>query len=85
MGKVVSEPQTEPGDPADQGKYLAEFPEEFPMRLIRMFSVAGETVLDPFMRSGRLPMHPAASEMADLIETILAAVIKNDGFDGDLW
>ena len=29
-------------------------------------------------------MHPAVSEEAYLIETILAAVIKNDGFDVDL-
>jgi modification methylase len=30
----------------------AAFPEELPERLIRMFSVKGETVLDPFMGSG---------------------------------
>jgi len=48
MGKVVSEAQTELGDPADQDKHLVMFPEELPMRLIGMFSFVGETVLDPF-------------------------------------
>ena len=76
MGKVVSEAQTEPGNPADQDKHLAMFSEELPMRLIRMLSFVGETVLDPFLGSGCLPMHPAASEVADLNETSLAAVIK---------
>jgi len=28
------------------------FPEELPRRLIKMFSFAGETVLDPFLGSG---------------------------------
>ena len=28
------------------------FPEELPKRLIKMFSFAGETVLDPFLGSG---------------------------------
>ena len=58
--------QTEPGDPADQDNHLAMFPEELPMRLIRMLSFVGETVLDPFLGSGRLPVHPAALEVADL-------------------
>ncbi len=35
-----------------QDKHLAMFPEELPRRLIRMFSFAGETVLDPFFGSG---------------------------------
>jgi len=35
-----------------QDKHLAMFPEELPKRLIRMFSFAGETVLDPFLGSG---------------------------------
>ncbi len=39
-----------PGD--KQGRHLAVFPEEVPRRLIRMFSFAGETVLDPFLGSG---------------------------------
>jgi site-specific DNA-methyltransferase (cytosine-N4-specific) len=31
---------------------VAAFPEEIPSRLIRMFSVAGDTVLDPFIGTG---------------------------------
>ena len=31
---------------------IAAFPEEIPRRLIRMFSVIGDTVLDPFLGSG---------------------------------
>ncbi len=37
---------------ARQNGHLAMFPEELPRRLIRMFSFAGETVLDPFLGSG---------------------------------
>jgi len=32
--------------------HLAMFPEELPKRLIKMFSFAGDTVLDPFLGSG---------------------------------
>ncbi|MBN2289511.1 MAG: thermonuclease family protein [Candidatus Glassbacteria bacterium] len=35
-----------------QKKHLAMFPEELPRRLIRMFTFAGDTVLDPFLGSG---------------------------------
>jgi site-specific DNA-methyltransferase (adenine-specific) len=35
-----------------QDQHLAMFPEELPKRLIKMFSFAGETVLDPFLGSG---------------------------------
>jgi site-specific DNA-methyltransferase (adenine-specific) len=35
-----------------QDKHLAMFPEEVPKRLIKMFSFAGDTVLDPFLGSG---------------------------------
>jgi len=35
-----------------QEEHLAMFPEELPARLIKMFSFAGETVLDPFLGSG---------------------------------
>jgi site-specific DNA-methyltransferase (cytosine-N4-specific) len=31
---------------------VAAFPEEIPSRLVRMFSVAGDTVLDPFLGTG---------------------------------
>lgn len=39
-----------PGEKQD--KHLAMFPEELPTRLIKMFSFAGETILDPFFGSG---------------------------------
>lgn len=35
-----------------QNKHLAMFPEELPLRLIRMFSFVGDTILDPFLGSG---------------------------------
>ena len=35
-----------------QDKHLAMFPVELPTRLIKMFSFAGDTVLDPFAGSG---------------------------------
>jgi len=35
-----------------QDKHLAMFPEELPIRLIKMFSFVGDTVLDPFLGSG---------------------------------
>ena len=35
-----------------QAKHLAMFPVELPTRLIKMFSFAGDTVLDPFAGSG---------------------------------
>lgn len=34
------------------GGHIAVFPEELPKRIIKMFSFAGETVLDPFLGSG---------------------------------
>ncbi|MDR0893931.1 MAG: thermonuclease family protein [Prevotellaceae bacterium] len=37
---------------ARQDGHIAMFPEELPARLVKMFSFAGETVLDPFMGSG---------------------------------
>lgn len=39
-----------PGEKQD--KHLAMFPEELPRRLIKMFSLVGDTVLDPFLGSG---------------------------------
>ena len=35
-----------------QDKHLAMFPEELPLRLIKMFSFVGDTILDPFLGSG---------------------------------
>ncbi|QWR76795.1 DNA methyltransferase [Candidatus Magnetomonas plexicatena] len=37
---------------AKQDGHIAVFPEELPVRLIKMFSFSGETVLDPFLGSG---------------------------------
>lgn len=37
---------------AKQDGHIAVFPEELPLRLIKMFSFAGETIFDPFMGSG---------------------------------
>lgn len=37
------------------GKYPATFPEELPRRLVKLLSVPGETVLDPFCGSGTTP------------------------------
>jgi site-specific DNA-methyltransferase (cytosine-N4-specific) len=36
----------------DLERRVAAFPEEIPRRLIRMFSIEGDTVLDPFLGSG---------------------------------
>jgi DNA modification methylase len=38
--------------PTRQEAHQAMFPVELPRRLIRMYSFAGETVLDPFLGSG---------------------------------
>jgi len=38
--------------PARQVGHVAQFPVELPRRLIKMYSFAGETVLDPFLGSG---------------------------------
>lgn len=37
---------------AKQDGHIAMFPEELPLRLIKMFSFSGETVFDPFLGSG---------------------------------
>lgn len=37
---------------AKQDGHIAMFPEELPRRLIKMFSFAGDTILDPFLGSG---------------------------------
>jgi len=37
---------------AKQDKHLAMYPEELPKRLIKMFSFAGDAILDPFLGSG---------------------------------
>ena len=45
-----------------QDKHLAAFPEELPRRLIKMFSMSGETVLDPFLGSGTTSVAAARLE-----------------------
>ncbi len=35
-----------------QNEHIAMFPDELPRRIIKMFSFAGETILDPFLGSG---------------------------------
>ncbi len=47
---------------ARQTEHLAAFPLEIPRRLIRMFSFAGETVLDPFLGSGTTALAAAEIE-----------------------
>jgi DNA modification methylase len=47
---------------AKQEGHLAMFPEELPARLIKMFSFAGEIVLDPFLGSGTTSL--AAKKLA---------------------
>ncbi len=44
-----------------QNKHLAMFPLELPLRLIKMFTFPGETVLDPFLGSGTTSL--AAKEL----------------------
>ncbi len=39
-----------------QNGHIAMFPKELPTRLIKMFSFAGETVLDPFLGSGTMSL-----------------------------
>lgn len=41
---------------ARQDNHLAMFPEELPKRLIKMFSFVGDTVLDPFLGSGKMSL-----------------------------
>ncbi|MEE2657607.1 MAG: site-specific DNA-methyltransferase [Candidatus Latescibacterota bacterium] len=49
-----------------QRRHLAAFPEELPRRLIRMFSFAGETVLDPFVGSGTTSVAAARLDRSSL-------------------
>lgn len=39
-----------------QDNHLAMFPEELPKRLIKMFYFVGDTVLDPFLGSGKMSL-----------------------------
>jgi site-specific DNA-methyltransferase (adenine-specific) len=74
---------------AKQDKHLAMFPEELPHRLIKMFSFAGETVLDPFLGSGttsfaakNLQRNSVGYEInPDFIPTIKQKVAAGDLFN----
>lgn len=65
-----------PGAPQGDGK--AQFPFEVPYRLIRMFSVLGDTVLDPFTGTGTtlkaarcLGRHSVGYEVNDNLEDLI--------------
>lgn len=72
-----------------QSGHLAMFPEELPKRLIRMFSFAGETVLDPFAGSGttslaasRLGRNSIGYEINPDYETLIREKLSGTG-EGD--
>lgn len=61
------------------GGHAAVFPEELPKRLIKMFSFAGETVLDPFLGSGtttKVAAHLGRSSVGYEINKAYIPVIK---------
>ena len=63
-----------------QGKHLAMFPEELPKRLIRMYSFAGDTILDPFLGSGTTSLaakHLSRNSVGYEINEEFLPVIKN--------
>lgn len=67
-----------------QDAHIAMFPEELPKRLIKMFSFAGDTVLDPFLGSGttslaakNLNRNSAGYEInPNFVETIKNKLVK---------
>ncbi len=69
--------------------HLAMFPMELPRRLIKMFSFAGETVLDPFMGSGTTLR--AAMELGrqgigyEINREFLSAIQKRLGVESGLF
>lgn len=67
---------------ADQDDDRAQFPFEIPYRLIRMFSVLGDTVLDPFVGTGTTMMaarslgrHSVGYEVDEELEERIASKI----------
>lgn len=67
-----------------QYEHIAMFPEELPKRLIKMFSFAGETVLDPFAGSGTTSLaakHLGRNSIGYEINKSFAAVIKSKLFE----
>lgn len=67
-----------------QDEHLAMFPEELPKRLVKMFSFAGETVLDPFLGSGTTTL--AAKNLArnsigyEINDLFLSAIKERTGY-----
>lgn len=65
---------------AKQMEHIAMFPEELPKRLIKMFSFAGETVLDPFAGSGTTLLaakHLGRNSVGYEINRAFAPIIKD--------
>lgn len=63
-----------------QFEHIAMFPEELPKRLIKMFSFAGETVLDPFAGSGTTSLaakHLGRNSVGYEINRSFAPIIKS--------
>ncbi len=62
----------------------AAFPQEIAARLIRMFSVKGDTVLDPFLGSGTTTMeaekHERNSVGYETDQNLLSVILKNADF-----
>src|SRR2546422_8576701 len=68
---------------------IAAFPEEIPKRLIKLFTMVGETVLDPFLGSGttlRVARELGRKGIGYEIDLELKDVIKKKlGLDYDRW
>jgi len=73
-----------PGSPLE--KDIAAFPDELPYRIIKLFSYAGEIVLDPFVGSGTTMK--VARELGrnsigiEIKEELVPIIKKKIGFDG---
>ena len=69
-------------------KEIAAFPEELPYRIIKLFSYAGETVLDPFVGSGttmKAARFLGRNSIGIEIKKSLIPIIKKKlGFEGQL-
>jgi len=69
-------------------KEIAAFPEELPYRIIKLFSYAGETVLDPFVGSGttmKVARLLGRNSIGIEIKKSLIPIIKKKlGFEGQL-
>ena len=67
-----------------QYEHIAMFPEELPKRLIKMFSFAGETVLDPFAGSGTTSLaakHLGRNSIGYEINKSFAPIIRSKLFE----